>query len=90
MLMRRSVKIFSQIISRMINKYISKPYIPDLETINLPNFSVRDMNSGHKLIKLLIYDDDTRWREILDEVVKKAFNITDKKYIFENNYYNRC
>jgi len=56
------------------SRYITKPYIPNLETINLPNFSVRDMDSGHKLVKLLIYDDDTRWREILGEVVKKAFN----------------
>jgi len=56
------------------SRYITKPYIPKLEYINLPNLSVRDMDSGHKLVKLLIYDDDTRWREILGEVVKNAFN----------------
>jgi spore coat protein CotH len=56
------------------SRYISKPYIPNLEYLNLPNLAVRDMDSGHKLVKLLIYDDDTRWREILGEVVKKAFN----------------
>jgi len=56
------------------DRYISKPYIPSLEYLNLPNLAVRNMDSGHKLVKLLIYDDDTRWREILGEVVKKAFN----------------
>ena len=56
------------------SRYVEKNYIPDIETINLPNLSVRDMDTGHKLVKLLILDDDTRWREILGEVVKTAFN----------------
>jgi hypothetical protein len=54
--------------------YYSKPYIPDLETINLPNLSVRDLEAGHKLTKLLILDDDTRFREIVADVVKTVFN----------------
>jgi len=54
--------------------YVTKSYIPDIEFINYPNFSVRDLDAGHKLVKLLILDDDTQWRKVLGKAVKKAFN----------------
>ncbi|ORX42186.1 coth-domain-containing protein [Piromyces finnis] len=56
------------------DRYIKKHYFPDLQRINLPNISIRDMDLGHKIVKLLIHDDDTRFREILGEIVKEIFN----------------
>jgi len=56
------------------DRYIKKHYYPDLQRINLPNISIRDMDLGHKIVKLLIHDDDTRFREILGEIVKEVFN----------------
>jgi len=60
-----------------VYKYADKTYIPqgdDLMYINFLNFSIRDCDMGHKLVKLLIYDNEAQWREILGEVVKKFFN----------------
>lgn len=60
-----------------IDKYADKSYIPqgdDIVITNFLNFSIRDCDMGHKLIKLLVYDNEAQWREIVGEVVKKVFN----------------
>jgi len=54
--------------------YVNKDYIPDATHVNIFNFSIRDCDLGHKLVTLLILNDDTRFREIIADVVKKAFN----------------
>jgi len=59
--------------------YVDKSYIPDADGLpwaNFPNFSIRDCDMGHKIIKLLIYDNEEQWREIVGEVVKNYFNPT--------------
>ncbi|KAL6611914.1 coth protein-domain-containing protein [Neocallimastix sp. 'constans'] len=56
------------------NKFADFSYIPSLDYLYLPNFSFRDFEVGHKIVKYLVYDDDTRFREIIGETVKTVFN----------------
>ncbi|ORX83032.1 coth-domain-containing protein [Anaeromyces robustus] len=56
------------------NEFSDKSYLPTPEKINISNLSIRDMDLDHKLLKYLIYDDDTHFRKILGEIVKKVFN----------------
>ncbi|OUM63434.1 hypothetical protein PIROE2DRAFT_10038 [Piromyces sp. E2] len=56
------------------SKFADKSYIPKNTVLYLPNISLRDFDVGHKIVKLLIYDDETRFREIIGEAVKVFFN----------------
>lgn len=56
-------------------KYVDKSYIGgDVVHTNIPCFSIREFDMGHKLVKLLIYDDEKHWREVIGDIVKTAFN----------------
>jgi len=51
-----------------------RTYIPAHDEINVPNVAIRDLDLDHKILKYLIHDDDTRFRKIVGEIVKKVFN----------------
>eukprot|EP00833_Pecoramyces_ruminatium_P008314 jgi/Orpsp1_1/1182346/evm.model.c7180000080922.1 len=54
--------------------YADRSYIPGNDELYLPNVSLRDLDLDNKLLKYLIYEDDTRFRQIIGEVVEKVFN----------------
>jgi len=57
-----------------VSTYGDKSYYPEDNYINLFNLSIYDLDNGHKFLKYLIHKDDTRWRKIVAEAVKNAFN----------------
>jgi len=59
---------------------VNRDYVPNTEYLYLPNFSIRDLEYDHKIIKHLVHDDDTRFRKIIGEYVKNVFN---PKILFE-------
>jgi len=69
-------QVFGQNISSLIFSMMSgdRSYIPGGDQINVPNIALRDIDNDHKLLKYLIYDDDTRFRKIIGEIVKEVFN----------------
>jgi len=58
----------------LYSDYSDRSYVPDDKFLNIFNISIRDFDNDNKILKYLIHDDDTRFREIIGEVVKKAFN----------------
>ncbi|OUM59681.1 hypothetical protein PIROE2DRAFT_14709 [Piromyces sp. E2] len=56
------------------NKFADVSYIPSIDYLYLPNFSFRDFEVGHKIVKILVYDDDTQFRKIIGDTVKTIFN----------------
>ncbi|ORX80485.1 hypothetical protein BCR32DRAFT_245605 [Anaeromyces robustus] len=56
------------------NSGADKSYIPNTDKLYIPNISLRDLDFDHKIIKYLVYDDDTRFRKVIGEAVKKVFN----------------
>jgi len=69
-------QVFGQNISSLIFTMMvpDRSYIPSEDQINIPNIALRDIDNDHKLLKYLIYDDDTRFRKVLGEIVKEVFN----------------
>ena len=71
---------FDQVFGQNINPFIfyfstvDRSYVPNGDQINVPNFALRDLDCDHKILKYLIYDDDTRFRKIIGEIVKEVFN----------------
>jgi len=65
---------YTPILFFLYNDFADKSYIPSQDLINLPNMSIRDLDLDHKILKYLIYDDDTRFRKVVGEIVKEVFN----------------
>jgi len=65
---------YSYFIYVVYNLYADRRYIPVQDEINIANISIRDIDLDHKILKYLIHDDDTRFRKIIGEYVKKVFN----------------
>ncbi|KAL6604651.1 hypothetical protein LY90DRAFT_703212 [Neocallimastix californiae] len=60
-----------------VKKYVDKSYIiDDVTIINFPNCSVHDCEMGHKIVKLVIHDNEEQWREVIGDVVKNVYNPT--------------
>jgi len=58
----------------LYNDYADKSYIPSQDILNVPNISIRDLELDHKIMKYLVYDDDTHFRRVIGEIVKEVFN----------------
>jgi len=55
--------------------YVNKTNIPeDVIYNNFPNYSIRDCDMGHKIVKLMIYENEAQWRKVVAQVVKEIFN----------------
>jgi len=65
---------FNYVLYIFFNTEADRSYIPVQDEINIANIAIRDIDLDHKLLKYLIYDDDTRFRNIIGEIVKKVFN----------------
>jgi len=65
---------FNSLIFYSYGEFSDKSYIPEEKFLNMANLSLRDMDNDHKFLKYLIYDDDTRFRKIIGEIVKEVFN----------------
>jgi len=63
-----------------VNRNLNKEYkekFPDDDHVFWPNMSLKDWEPGHKIIDILIHKDDTRFRGIVQEMVKNYFNPTN-------------
>ena len=61
----------------LINKTLDKkekPKFPDDDHVFWPNMSLKDWEPGHRIIDILIHQDDTKFREIVHEMVKNYYN----------------
>jgi len=61
----------------VVNKTLDKKEkekFPDDDHVFWPNMSLKDWEPGHKIIDILIHQDDTRFRKIVHEMVKKYYN----------------
>jgi len=61
----------------LINKTLDKkekPKFPDDDHVFWPNMSLKDWEPGHKIIDILIHQDDTKFRKIVHEMIKKYYN----------------
>eukprot|EP00833_Pecoramyces_ruminatium_P009869 jgi/Orpsp1_1/1183901/evm.model.c7180000087153.1 len=56
------------------HRFANRRYIPEADEINIANIAIRDIENDHKILKYLIHDDDTRFRRIVADIVKTAFN----------------
>jgi len=66
---------YNYILYIFFNKFdYDRTYIPVHDEINVANIAIRDIDIDHKILKYLIHDDDTRFRKIIGEIVKKVFN----------------
>ncbi|ORX60112.1 hypothetical protein BCR36DRAFT_51186 [Piromyces finnis] len=62
-----------------VNKTLDKQKkekFPDDDHVFWPNMSIKDWEPGHKIINILIHKDDTRFRSIVQEMVKNYYNPT--------------
>jgi len=55
------------------NLYPNKPF-NHLSDIDFANVSFKDFELDHPIIKILIHDDDTIFREMLGDIISKVFN----------------
>jgi len=61
----------------VVNKTLDKKEkekFPDDDHVFWPNMSLKDWEPGHKIIDILIHQDDTRFRKVVHEMVKKYYN----------------
>jgi len=60
-----------------VNKTLDKKEkekFPDDDHVFWPNMSLKDWEPGHKIIDILIHQDDTKFRKIVHEMIKKYYN----------------
>ncbi|KAG4107095.1 hypothetical protein H8356DRAFT_1392576 [Neocallimastix lanati (nom. inval.)] len=50
-----------------------KPYC-GLKEVEFSNISLIDYELGHPILKILIHDDDTKFRELVGDIISKVFN----------------
>ncbi|ORX80823.1 hypothetical protein BCR32DRAFT_220708 [Anaeromyces robustus] len=53
--------------------YPNKPF-NHMEDIDFTNVSFKDFELNHPIIKILIHDDDTIFRELLGDIISRVFN----------------
>jgi len=63
------------LVNKDINKKL-KDNFPDDDHVFWPNMSLKDWEPGHKIIDILIHQDDTRFRSIVHQMIKNYFNPT--------------
>jgi len=56
------------------DQFSSKSYTTAGDNIQFPAVTFKDFELDHPIIKILVHDDDTRFREIIADVVSKVFN----------------
>lgn len=56
------------------DQFSSKSYTTAGDNIQFPAIAFKDFELEHPIIKILVHDDDTRFREIIGDVVSKVFN----------------
>jgi len=56
------------------DQFSSKSYTTAGDNIQFPAVTFKDFELEHPIIKILVHDDDTRFREIIGDVVSKVFN----------------
>ncbi|ORX86578.1 coth-domain-containing protein [Anaeromyces robustus] len=56
------------------DQFSIKSYFKGEGEIDFPAISFKDFELDHPIIKILVHDDDTRFRELLGDVVSKVFN----------------
>ncbi|OUM60428.1 hypothetical protein PIROE2DRAFT_63153 [Piromyces sp. E2] len=54
----------------------NKEKFPDDDHVFWPNMSLKDWEPGHRIIDILIHQDDSRFRRVVQEMVKNYFNPT--------------
>ncbi|ORX79488.1 coth-domain-containing protein [Anaeromyces robustus] len=78
MLLKDYDETFGQNFNTFVFEYLpffaNRTYVPKEDELNTPNISFRDLESDHLILKYLIHDDDTRFRKIIGDTVKKFFN----------------
>jgi len=56
------------------DQFSSKSYTTAGDNIQFPAVTFKDFESDNPIIKILVHNDDSRFREILGDVVSKVFN----------------
>jgi len=56
------------------DQFARKSYFEGEGDVQFPAVAFKDFELDHPIIKILVHDDDTRFRELLGDVVSKVFN----------------